>query len=550
MMQRAVVAAAAVFLCACGHGTSAPDSGPQSQDWPAPVVPGSEVPETGVRREMVQVAGFTPPANPITNGKGPAALDATVVYRYRIDSTPATPVRAVVIAVPGFLAGAGALDTLARALVRRGAAKSQPIEVWAIDRRANLLEDRRGFAAAALAGNPEIATGYYFGSDTVGRKAFAGFLQQTDVDYESEWGLAVHVEDLHRVIQKVPQDQRKARVFLLGHSLGSIFAEAYGAWRFDDGTRGFDELAGFVFLDGALGAQPISAATYQNGQTTTALPLAGLDEIRRSTRYSALPLLGLRSFARSEILAQRNVVAPDVVVADADRDQTFTFLLGLTTVPKLTNKAAMGFSFDRQFAGLTFIDATLGAVTGGAVGKYQSTLFSRQLLHPTDSTATYGWDDSSTATPPPLSNLDAFSRAYSSASGNFLEYYFPARLSLDLAAVGGANLSTSSWQAQAGLRSFDGPANDAPGLAVAGGLASMDEMTAIGARLAPTVGAGRPSAGAQRNAAAGFQVVDATNLAHVDVVTGSEDARNPVHAAVEEFVRANAAAGTVAPPSF
>jgi hypothetical protein len=543
-MQRRAVALAASLLAACGGKSSGP------HDWPASLAPTSEVPEPGVRREVVQVAGAPADPNPNTGGKADASADVTIVHRYRADAATAVEVRAVIIAVPGFLAGARAFDLLARALVRRGTQANQPVEVWAIDRRANLLEDRRGFTAAALAGNPEIAQGYYFGADTIGGAKFAGFLPQTQLDYLSEWGLALHVEDLHRVVQLVPQAQRKAHVFLMGHSLGGMFAEAYSAWRFADGTRGFDELAGVLLLDGTLAASPVDQLTYQNGTTGTLGPSPGLNDIRSTTRYSSLPVLGVSTYAHSEIVAQRAVVAPAAVVADADRDTALGFILGLDKVPRMTNKAAVGFGFDRQFNGIGFLAASLGAPTGGPSVSYTNALVQKTLLHPSDVNATYDWDDSATATPAPYTQLDAFARAYSSASGNFVEWYFPARLPLDLGAVGGGTIAESSWQAQAGLRAFDGIRNDAPVLAMAAYLVSLSQAGAVASRIASAVGPGRPNAGAPRTSDAGLQVVDATALSHVDVLTGTESARNPVHGAIEVFVRANATAGTIPPPAF
>jgi hypothetical protein len=65
----------------------------------------------------------------------------------------------VVVAVPGFLGGAGSFDGLARALVKKGQRDGHSIEVWAIDRRSNLLEDLAGMNAADAMNDPELARG-------------------------------------------------------------------------------------------------------------------------------------------------------------------------------------------------------------------------------------------------------------------------------------------------------------------------------------------------------------------------------------------------------
>ncbi len=73
-----------------------------------------------IRKEVLTVAGVTPPPNP----RGPATPpeeNALRVVRYRVDATPPKPARAVVVMMPGDLGGAGSFDALARAIVRRSA---------------------------------------------------------------------------------------------------------------------------------------------------------------------------------------------------------------------------------------------------------------------------------------------------------------------------------------------------------------------------------------------------------------------------------------------
>jgi alpha-beta hydrolase superfamily lysophospholipase len=93
--------------------------------------------------------------------------------------------------------------------------------------------------------------GLYFSNGQAGGKAFGGFLHQSGVGYMSEWGLAAHIADLEAVFSNIPGDHKK-NLFLLGHSLGGSFVEAHGAWRFADGTRGAEHVAGLVLMDGAL----------------------------------------------------------------------------------------------------------------------------------------------------------------------------------------------------------------------------------------------------------------------------------------------------------
>lgn len=99
----------------------------------------------GIRRELFVVPGPTPPPNPLTGAATPPELSGMQVVRYRVDTgrEAPRPARAILLLMPGFLGGAGSFDALARAIVRRSTAEA-PLEAWALDRRANLLEDRAG----------------------------------------------------------------------------------------------------------------------------------------------------------------------------------------------------------------------------------------------------------------------------------------------------------------------------------------------------------------------------------------------------------------------
>lgn len=530
-----------------------------ARDFPAERPPLSTVPAAGVRREIFLVPGATPPANPTTGDATPSELDFTQVLRYRRDVTPAAPARAIVICMPGFLGGGGSFEGLARALVRLGL-DGEAIEVWAIDRRSNLLEDLAGMDAAEVAGDPEIAQGYYFGSDTVGGEPFAGYLAQDDVPYLSEWGLETHVEDLRRVIALVPEAERRDRVFLLGHSLGASFTEAYAAWRFgdgDDAVSGFEELAGLILVDGALGDSPSTEEAYRGGSSGGAFPSPGLDGLREGgSRYTALPLLGIDVYARAEISSLRALAAPDAVVADPGRNRVLATLSGISPArfPAMTNEAALAFAFDDQLQPLGFVRAKLGRLTGGPIEEYESALAPVTLLRPSDPDATYSWEDAPLRDPDEHTPVRNLAESFVHGRSNFAEWYFPTRLPLDLSAVGGANVDENGWQAMVGLRSFDGELIDAPVLAIANALVGdATRYEAVRARLAATIGEGRRNAGQTRVGEGGvanelgFRIVDAVDLEHLDPVFSDETIEtNPVPSAVVQFVGEHAVEGTIA----
>lgn len=527
------------------------DGGPDAavMDWPDMRPEASTVPETGIRRELFLVPGAVPPPNPTTDEATPADLNATQVVRYRRDESPPAPARAIVVCMPGFLGGGGSFEGIARTLVRNGL-DGEPIEVWAIDRRSNLLEDLRGADAAEALGNPEVAQGYYFGGETVGGIPFEGYHAQDDVAYMSEWGLATHVEDLRAVIQRIDATERQARVFLLGHSLGASFTEAYAAWRFDDGTRGVEDLAGLILVDGALGASEVSETDYREGSMSGGvIPSPGLNAVRESARYTTLPLLGIEALTRAEVISLRALADPDGVVEDVERDRLLAVLMSMSfrDIPAVTNETALALAFDDRFQPLGFIRAKVGQLSGPTEMYASALAGGEMLLRPSDPDGTYAWVDALDADPAEYTPVRNMAESFVHGRTNFAEWYFPTRLPLDLGAVGGARIAEDGWQADEGLRAFDGALIDAPMLAIAADLVGDPaRYEAIRDRVAPAVGAGRPAEGVTRDDARAFRIVDATDLAHLDVVfAGDESSENPMPAAIEEFLREHTAAGTI-----
>lgn len=531
-----------VACAACGGDDGAP---PGPVDYPAADVPATTTPEPGVRRELVVVDGVAAPGTP-------AALNATHVLRYRTDVATPAPADAVVIAFPGFLGGAGSFDGLARDLVLGGADRDLTIEVWAIDRRANLLEDRAGVDTAEASGDPEIANGYYYGDDTIAGAAFDGFVRQADVAYMAEWGLETHVEDLRRVIAQLSEADRPGHVYLMGHSLGGAFTEAYAAWRFDDGRRGVEDLAGLILIDGVLADAPLTEDEWHTGAGSGFTAVPGVDGIRADggTRFFELPIFGVSIFARIEIMAMRALLDPDAIVDDPGRDDALAvaMALGNADVPPMTNAAALGWGFDDDSAGIPLASASMGDPAGGPLDTYDGVFSGTELTHPTSETATYTWVDLDADDADDFTPMADLAHAFTDGRTNFAEWYFPARLALDLQAVGGAAFDDGAWQLAEGLRARDTAAIDAPILCVAAAFVAPDGYEGLRARVAPAVGAGRPGAGATRDTDAGLRVVDATRFTHLEPLLAADGPSNPVPTAVLDFLAANTAAGTIAVP--
>src|SRR3954453_23775692 len=141
---------------------------------------------------------------PSSAGAHPAACDRLGYLRFRDRDGPrrAANADAVVVAMPGFLSGAAPLDQLARNFVRRMSARGKRVEFWALDRRANCLEDHRGIDAAARAHDPKVAYDYYWGGKAIGGVKFAGWKSSSQAQWLEHVGLEQTVQDWYSVLTK------------------------------------------------------------------------------------------------------------------------------------------------------------------------------------------------------------------------------------------------------------------------------------------------------------------------------------------------------------
>lgn len=531
-------------VAGCGDGSGAASPTPYAPP------PSSAIVESGsvsIRREVAIVAG-------VEAASTPSELNAVRVVRYRVE--PPQPTRAIVILMPGFLGGAGSFDPLARAIVR-ASTEGDAIEAWAIDRRSNLLEDHHGLDVAEVRGDPEVALRYYFDGEPVEGKTFEGFVPQGAVPFASEWGLATTVGDLRKVVEVVAPAERRARVFLFGHSLGATIAEEYAAWDFD-GTPGYDELAGLGLIDGVAGVEgasepQLSSEEYVDGTTggPGGFGATGLTAIEKGTRYIALPFLGTKVYPTASVVAMRASLEPEVIVADDPyRDPLFRTLLSLESVPRMTNRAAMGLAFDDASNGLSFAAVSCGEAKGGALAPYES-LFGTELLHPSDPNATYEWTEFDERVPAEHTDLDDLARSWHEGpSLDFAEWYFPARLPLDASAAATLVLEANDWPlAERDLRATHGRTMDLPVFAAVAGLvgdvAAVEPLSKLLADV--PLGPDRPLAGEPRTNPDAFRVLDVTALTHIDPLSGSP--KSPTvkafHEALVAFVRTHSPLGGV-----
>lgn len=553
----------AFLLAACSSEEPAPSPAPQT---PGPYQPpaSSLVVESGavkIRREVFTVAGFVAGPNPVSNIATPEELQRVRVVRYRVDSDPPRPARAIVVMMPGFLGGAGSFDASARALVRRST-EDAPLEAWAIDRRSNLLEDHHGLDVAEHYGDPEIASRYYFGEESVEGKSFGSFVEQGNAKFMSEWGLETTLGDLRKVIELVPQAERRGRVVLLGHSLGASIAETYASWDFD-GTAGYQELASLVLVDGVAGNEGGDIAQTQEEYEKGGAPAPGgfgtapgLGGIRGGNAYFSLPLLGTKVYPVASIVAMRGALRPAEVSADDERDSLLKTLLSVKEVPKMTNRAALGLAFDARSNALSFAAVNCGEATGGPMEEYDS-LFGVRLLHPTDPSVTYDWKDYDATSPHEMTAISELARSWYEGPGlDFSEWYFPQRLPADVAVASSLTLLETDWPASLyRLRALHGKTMDLPILGHAAGLMAGDvaRFDALRALVdAVPLGPGRPHEGEARSSSLAFVTRSSPELSHIDPILGADAPGSPVAAWYDQlasWAREHSPAGGVAVPT-
>mgnify|MGYP000654585186 CR=1 FL=1 len=289
----------------------------------------------------------TPPNVPISDALRAALTDPAVIRDGRVnlnqtgyvrffDGNRARPPEAIVILVPGPIGGANAFRFLATEVVRRSGGA---IEVWALDRRANLLEDllplwraeRMGTVEAALEALAQIT------EHPDGRGGYIANHYEEVGRFMSEWGLDVHVRDVKAVVEEA-RKIAGARIVLGGHSLGAILAQAFAAYDFE-GVPGYRLIHGVILLDGTgiPGMSPL---------ITDEQYLAGLDALRSPTRPEDAPFalhpFGPYHFQLLEIAALLALVDPDGP-SPLDR-----YAPELIAAP-MTNAAALGVILDDEF---------------------------------------------------------------------------------------------------------------------------------------------------------------------------------------------------------
>jgi len=363
----------------------------QVAGWIEPHTPGSGLPEEHVvpaDSKLRQLLGDTIDLNRIDYVR--TALVA-----------PGAPPDVVLILVPGFLGGAGTFDPIARDLVREFNGR---LEVWAVDRRPQQLEDRRGAlharAAAEAAGadlvvvRAAVAEGvrFYFPTATIDLDPVdgandgpfplpdakpgdgdSGFLRlrQDDVrGFQAHWGVDTLARDWRELVLAARALVGEEGLVLFGgHSMGTTWTGVFAAYDFDPGPgveAGHELVDGLVLLEGG-GTGPPSAlapdlATYQ--ATIASLETPGGPEVFLSSLFGFVDATNIG--AAGELNGVAGTFEPD---GDSLLQTTPVFggipvsiLLGAP----MTNRSIVGFFLDDDFSTNAAFSASIGFSANGS----------------------------------------------------------------------------------------------------------------------------------------------------------------------------------------
>lgn len=360
---------------------------------------------SSVRIDYISLPGYDEPTTPDT-------YDKALYLRYFLpNDAPDT----VLIIVPGIFGGATSVDIVARQLV----AAVPGLEVWAVDRRANLLEDLSAIKTSLRTRSPRSAYDYYvtnYGTET-------GFtpVPPEDVRFMVDWGLEVHLRDLHEIVKQA--EATAPRVILAGHSLAGSIVGYYAAFNFPDGA-GYTHLDGLVLIEGALGRTG-GFDREPSGLNLGPLELVPGTEGLREGRGSPYLTFGLRPqfYARREAMAMLARFAPDEL-----------FTGDIYDFP-LTNRAALGIGESNLYGPSTVFSSTLGKASNATFSGNLTAvilaggqgIYSQSVIGVAEGQAFVDWDKTDA-----ISDIDEVAKSWTNAYTNRSEWYFPIRLALDI----------------------------------------------------------------------------------------------------------------------
>ncbi|MEZ5503408.1 MAG: hypothetical protein R3E50_12445 [Halioglobus sp.] len=259
----------AALLVACSDGN---DSPPLQSNFSQVTV---DLPSTATPAHTPGTAGVIVDNEKLLRQFGSAQvnLNHARYTRYFLSDQEGAQPDGIIVLVPGFEGGASTFYLLAENLLRRAAAQDGLVlEVWAVDRRSNQLEDTVGLDIAEEQNDPMIGLDFLFG-DALGldlSPALQGgpnrravfYNSNADTAFMAQWTTLVHSQDIDAVVEAARGVARNANVFLGGHSAGTGFTARYAATDFNlrggNPEPGYQKLRGLVLLEGG-GASQLSS---------------------------------------------------------------------------------------------------------------------------------------------------------------------------------------------------------------------------------------------------------------------------------------------------
>jgi len=333
-----------------------------------------------------------------TKAPGPRAFDRLPVTRFG-----SAAAKTVLVLVPGTNGGRGDFTLTARDLVRR----VRGLQVWAVDRRSQHLEDTSMFARA-LRGEASTKAMFDYYAGWLADPTITEHYQPPEpstLGYAADWGLRVQLEDVRRVVTAARRGGR--RVVLGGHSLGASVAVAYAAWDFG-GRAGSRDLAGLVLIDGGL----------RGSFHTTSGTAEAEKRLAQIRRQPFLDLLGLGLpwvtgvlAETGAILALREPTAPSML-------QSFRLLPPAFKAPiPATNRGQLGYAFDESTSPKAL---SLIHVRAGSLGPNGD------------------WIDGE------VTPIERLAQTFGQEPANAVEWFYPARLNLDVDAASPLRMTSAA----------------------------------------------------------------------------------------------------------
>jgi pimeloyl-ACP methyl ester carboxylesterase len=123
------------------------------------------------------------------------------------------------------------------------------LQVWAVDRRSQALEDTKMFDDAR-AGRVSVKQAFDFYLGWLADPSITSHYQPPDVSklgFAKRWGLSVTLDGIRRIVLRARAQGK--RVILGGHSLGGSLTTIYATWDFG-GRPGYQDVDALVLIDG------------------------------------------------------------------------------------------------------------------------------------------------------------------------------------------------------------------------------------------------------------------------------------------------------------